>query len=149
MLGQLHRAQQSSALLPEQVGGLEREQVASEDGVDLVAKGAALAHERGPVGHPPAKRLGLCVRHPDLSHEVRGSELGETFASTLSVLTFAWAIALVCIGLDIVILPACSASRSTIAHETDVDSSTTWSVGSSAAAKARRSLVSNRPTRRT
>ena len=73
----------------------------------------------------------------------------RTFASTLSVPTFAWVIALVCIGLDIVILPACSASRSTIAHETDVDSSTTWSVGSSAAAKARRSLVSNRPTRRT
>ena len=73
----------------------------------------------------------------------------RTFASTLSVLTFAWAIALVCIGFEIVTLPACSASRSTIAHETDVDSSTTWSVGSSAAAKARRSLVSTRPTRRT
>jgi len=45
--------------------------------VDLVAKGGALAHERGPVGHPPAKRPGLCVRHPDLGHEVGGSELCE------------------------------------------------------------------------
>jgi hypothetical protein len=49
----------------------------------------------------------------------------STFASILSVLTFALAIARVRIGLDTVTRPACAESSSAIAHVIDVDSNTT------------------------
>ena len=49
----------------------------------------------------------------------------STFASILSVLTFADAIARVRIGFDTVTRPACSASSSAIAHVIAVDSNTT------------------------
>lgn len=99
VIRQGHLGQQGPALLAEEVGGLELDEVARADGVDLVARGGALAHKPGAVRHPPAQGPGLSVGHPDLGQEVGGAELREDLRVDLVGLDLACAIAFVCIGV--------------------------------------------------
>ena len=53
----------------------------------------------------------------------------STWASTLSVLTLAWAMALVAMGLETTTLATCGRSTSATAQQLVVASKATWSVG--------------------
>jgi hypothetical protein len=93
--------------------------------VDLVAKPGPLAQEGCPARDLATQRERRAVRRPDLREEVGGPERASTSASTLSVFTFADAIASVRIGFETVTLPGCSESSSTSAQVKAVDSTTT------------------------
>ena len=64
------------------------------------------------------------------------SSCASTWASTLSVLTLAWAMALVAIGLETTTLATCGRRASATAQQLVVASRATWSVG-------RRTFVAN------
>ena len=123
--GQLELREPSPAGLAEHVGDRRLDEVAGEHGVDLIAQPGALTHQARAVRDPAPQRARDLVGRPPLRHEVRAASCASTLASTLSVLTFAEAIARVRIGLETVTRPAWAASSSAIAHVIAVDSNTT------------------------
>ena len=109
-------------LAAEEVRGRDLDQIAGEDGrgcAERCAGARARRGGRGDVGAP-----GSQVGAPDLGQEVGGAELGEGLGFDLSVFTFACALAFLH-RFEINPGPACWADRSRIAHDTEVDSSTT------------------------
>jgi hypothetical protein len=102
VLGQVLGGQPRPALAAEQVGGrAARHQVAVQDRLDLVLQPGPLPHDVGAADDLAARREGGCIPqgHTDGKNPA-ASSCASIAASTLSVVTFASAIARVFCGLQ-------------------------------------------------
>ena len=92
--GQRERLEPRSTADPEDVADRRLFlQVAGEHGVELVLCPGALANEGGAAGHPAPQRPRPLPRPPDLGQKPAASSSQSVRASSLSVFTFASAIA--------------------------------------------------------
>ncbi len=71
------RGELDSSPLAEGISRAHAEQVAGQDGVDLVSDPGPLPDQARPVRHSSAQGAYLSIRDPDLRDEARGTELGQ------------------------------------------------------------------------
>jgi hypothetical protein len=147
--GQVLLGQPASTFVAEQIRRCAaRHEIAVQDRVDLVLAPGPLTDQTGPADHLTAQRVGRLVGQPHRGQVIRRQQLRQIAASTLSVLTFASAIARVLAGLDTTTRPARLANSVAIAQVFPVASNATSSAGPKPSAKTRScsGVVATRPT---